>query len=91
MRNELPIKIRKNESGVINLDNGNGPGTHWTAYKKRSEKITYFDSYGNLQPPLEAIQYFNSNGSCKIYYNHRVYQNFNTVNCGHLCLSFLTN
>lgn len=100
MRNNLPKKMYKNECGIINLDNVDGPGSHWTAYRRRQEPycgkqdralITYFDSFGNLKPPLEAIKYFNSNGYCKIIYNHFSYQSYNTVNCGHLCLEFLYN
>lgn len=54
MKDRLPKKIKKNfESGVINLDNNDGPGTHWTAYKKYGNNIFYFDSFGNLKPPLE--------------------------------------
>lgn len=90
MRDNLPKKVKKNESGIINLDSINGPGTHWVAYKKTSEKAIYFDSFGNLQPPTEVINYFNSNGFCTILYNYNIYQSFNTVNCGHLCLQFLT-
>lgn len=91
MRNNLPNKIRKNEKGIINLDNKEGPGTHWTAYKKQMDHVIYFDSYGNLRPPLEAINYFNSNNTCNIFYNHKIYQTSNSYNCGHLCLLFLYN
>lgn len=38
----------------------------------------YFDSNGNLAPPLESISYFNSKGLCQ--YNYDVFQKFNTVN-----------
>lgn len=89
MLDNLPPKIRKNEKGIINLDSINGPGTHWTAYKKMNGTVIYFDSFGNLHPPVEAEIYFNSNGPCKILYNYNNYQKFNTYNCGHLCLEFL--
>jgi hypothetical protein len=85
----LPKKIHKNESGVINLDKNIGQGTHWVAYKKIGNVVKYFDSFGNLQPPQEAVQYFTSNGPCRIFYNHERFQKFNTFNCGHLCLTFL--
>lgn len=92
MRDKLPKKIKKIECGVINLDNADGPGTHWTAYKKHNQQVIYFDSYGNLQPPLEAIRYFNSNGPSQILFNHHVYQKSSkSVHCGHLCLLFLLN
>lgn len=90
MRNGMPKKIRlQNEKGIINLDNSTGGGTHWTAYKKINNKITYFDSFGNLQPPVEVMQYFKSNGPVKIVYNYNRFQKFNTFFCGHLCLMFL--
>lgn len=91
MRTSLPKKIFQKEAGIINLDNDIGPGTHWTAYKKNENQIIYFDSFGDLRPPKEVIKYFNSNGFCKIFYNHDPFQTFNTYNCGHLCLSFLYN
>lgn len=90
MRNSLPNRIRTKERGIINLDSDDGMGTHWVAYKKNGSQIVYFDSYGNLPPTLETLDYFNSNGPCQIQYNYDVYQKFNTVNCGHLCLRFIS-
>lgn len=87
MRNNLPKTCLKNESAIINLDDVNGPGTHWVAYLKKGKAAYYFDSFGNLPPPVELIQYLGSNS--KIYYNYKRYQSFGTVNCGHLCLKFL--
>lgn len=87
MRNDLPIKIWLNEAGIINLDDKTSSGTHWVAYLKKHKKIIYFDSFGNLQPPKEAVKYFGSNND--IIYNYNKFQKFNTVNCGHLCLHFL--
>lgn len=90
MRDTLPNVIRKDESGIINLDRNVGSGTHWTAYVKRGPHITYFDSVGQLKPPPEVIKYFYSDGSRKdIRYNFTRYQKLNTYNCGHLVLQFL--
>lgn len=91
MRDSLPRRVHYKECGIINLDNERGSGTHWTAYKKTGEKAVYFDSYGNLRPPRELVHYLNTNGPCKILYNHEQLQTFNTFNCGHLCLKFLYN
>ena len=88
MRNNLPIKPWKIESAIINLDDKEGNGTHWVAYKKINKNIIYFDSFGNLKPPLELIKYF---GDGSIKYNYDKYQKYNTFNCGHLCLQFLYN
>lgn len=89
MRDKLPAKKRKIECGIINLDNNSGPGTHWVAYKIKHNTFIYFDSFGNLQPPKEFVDYVGHGH--RILYNYNRYQNFNTVNCGHLCLRFLLN
>lgn len=91
MRDQLPHQVHNNESGIINLDSEEGPGTHWTAYKKNGKEAVYFDSYGNLKPPRKLINYLNTNGLCKILYNNEQLQLFNSFNCGHLCLKFLYN
>lgn len=89
MRNGLPKRCMKNECGVINLDDKDGDGTHWCAYYKFSNQCYYFDSFGNLKPPLELIKHLGS--TCKIFYNYKRYQDYNTFNCGHLCVEFLYN
>jgi len=77
MRNALPISgIRRNESGIVNLDDARSPGTHWVAYAKRDNHVIYFDSFGNLWPPKELIQYF-GNDVTKIKYNRTSYQTYN--------------
>ena len=36
MRTTLPIEgVRQNESGIVNLDNADGLGTHWVVYVKQ--------------------------------------------------------
>lgn len=87
MRDTLPLKCKERECGIINLDSELNSGTHWCAYHKKHENCFYFDSFGNLPPPKELVDYLGSN--CRIYYNFKRYQEFNTVICGHLCLRFL--
>lgn len=81
IRDKLPIRSLDRECGVINLDNG----THWVAYIKNKNIVKYFDSFGNLRPPIEVVKYLGEN----IQYNYNNCQNFNTFICGHLCLKFL--
>ena len=85
MRDKLPSYPRTNESGVVNLDDSSGKGTHWVAYRKQGNTVTYFDSYGDLAPPKELLHYFNG---CSIYYNSDAFQR-GGYTCGHLCLQFL--
>lgn len=87
MRDTLPKRPRARESAVINLDNSNGPGTHYVAYVKRGDLVWYYDSFGDLPPPRELVNYFGN--SAIIVYNKTREQNFNTHTCGRLCLKFL--
>jgi hypothetical protein len=93
MRNNLPRNGPiKQECAVINLDSLEGPGTHWVAYYKKNSTVYYFDSFGNLRPPMEIVKYLGgSESKIKILYNYRQFQKFDTVICGHLCLKFLYN
>lgn len=84
MRDRLPKKPYIKECGIINLDIYSGAGTHWVAYYKNKNMIEYYDSFGNLQPPKEILDYLGSN----VTYNYRRDQ-YSTYNCGHLCLKFL--
>jgi hypothetical protein len=87
MRTTLPTeRVHRNESGIVNLDNAEGPGTHWVAYAKRKNRVIYFDSFGNLRPPRELVQYLNVT---QIEYNRIAYQRYDQNNCGQLCLQFL--
>lgn len=88
MRDALPSAPRKIENAVVNLDSRHGVGSHWVAYAKNGNAVEYFDSFGNLKPPLELVEYLKN---CKITYNRDTYQNYNTSNCGTLCLKFLIN
>ena len=58
MRNELPKSgPLKYDSAIVNLDDKDGPGTYWVAYRTINNQVVYFDSFGNLQPPLDLIEY----------------------------------
>lgn len=87
MKDNLPQSVRVNETGVVNLDNSDGPGTHWVCYKKLGQTVYYYDSFGNLPPPKELQKYFSN--AKHIYYNYNRQQPDNTSICGHLCLEFL--
>jgi len=55
-KDQLPATPNISESGIINLDDQIGPGTHWVCYVISKKNIIYFDSYG-LPPPKEFINY----------------------------------
>lgn len=89
MRDQIPDKPKEKECAIINLDSNDGNGTHWVAYKKNGNAVHYFDSFGNLKPPMDLVRYFGVKN--KIFYNHKIFQKYNTYNCGHLCIEFLIN
>lgn len=87
MRDTLPKRgFWKRESAIVNLDTSGNPGTHWVCYRKLDNNVYYFDSFGNLRPPLELVKYFRGRN---LFYNKGVYQTVESSDCGLLCLSFL--
>ena len=92
MRNVMPTLSSQTirESGIVNLDDVEGPGTHWVAYRKNGQHAYYFDSYGQLRPPREIINYLCKQPDTIIHYNLNRYQKANDWNCGHSSLAFLT-
>ena len=85
-RNGLPKKIKK-ECGIINLDDIEGPGTHWVCYRNIDNIVEYFDPFGLLMPK-EALEYFNTSGK-RIFYSMDEIQNRSTFLCGYWCLYYL--
>ncbi|KAE9522582.1 hypothetical protein AGLY_017004 [Aphis glycines] len=77
-RDDLPKKPRTIECGIVNLDVSSGDGSHWVAFYKLKDKVVYFDSFGDLLPPIELQNYFKGN---TIIYNYSNYQDFNSFNC----------
>ena len=72
MRNTLPGSgPHYHESTIVNLDDEHGPGTHWAACRKRGRGVVYFDSFRNLQPPLELMNYLKVS---IVKYNYERYQ-----------------
>lgn len=93
MRDKLPRDGPwRKESAVVNLDSIHGSGTHWVAYRKDGGLVNYYDSFGDLSPPLELVEYLykGATPAREITYNYDRQQDFNTVWCGHLCLKFLS-
>lgn len=87
MRDSLPKKPRKNECGIMNLDNQSSNGTHWVSWIKNNDNIKYFDSFGNLRPSIEFVNYMGKFNN--IFYNYNNHQTYDSIICGHLCLQFL--
>lgn len=86
MRDELPCKVWKNESAIVNLNTSCQGGSHWVCFEKRGQQARYFDSFGNLSPIPEVLQRLRG---CDVTYNRLAHQNFDEKICGQLCVRFL--
>ncbi|CAB0034481.1 unnamed protein product, partial [Trichogramma brassicae] len=88
MRDELPSSgARYRESAIVNLDDSIVPGPHWVAYRKCGKSAIYFDSFGDLQPPRDLMNYLKVP---EVLYNHERYQKFDTY-CLNKILVSLSN
>ena len=78
-RDSIERTIKKPESGIINLDDSLGAGTHCVCYYDNN----YFNPLG-MPPPIEVIRYIKD-----IQFNDILYQDTKSVVCGYYCLYFL--
>ena len=84
-----PPKFHKNvkyASFIYNLDNSDGPGTHWQAIVKYGSKYILFDSFGNIGPTEELIKAY---GRKNIVYNYKRFQRYGSATCGPWAIKFL--
>ena len=66
-KDNVPI-LKNNQSTIINLQDSDKKGSYWVSYKKISNKILYFDSYGvAFIPDIIKNQYLNYKFICNIY------------------------
>ena len=82
MRDEMN-HLNKDGFYIINLDNSNGNGTHWTSLFYHPLNSYYFDSYGFV-PPLEVEKKIRP-----YIYNDADIQDFNSEACGYYALAFI--
>ena len=54
-RDNLPKKMQRLKTGIINLDDSIGPGTHWVCFRDIDKQFCeYFDPFG-LNTPIKII------------------------------------
>ena len=75
------FKVNKKTSYIINLDDSDGGGTHWTAYYYKNGGHFFFDSYG-LPPPKNIVN------KKKVIYSTNTIQKLPN-SCGLLCVIWL--
>ena len=69
---------------IINLDDSDGPGTHWTALYKINDGFSfYYDSFGFIAPSeIEDLLH-------KYEYNKKQIQDIKSTSCGFYCIAFI--
>lgn len=96
----LPKKMRKFESGIINLDLSTGPGTHWVAYYNdpHNNFVEYFDSFGDYKYnniplkdviiPANIFRYLRSSNK-EVRYNSSFLQKPTSDRCGYFSMAYI--
>jgi hypothetical protein len=87
MKDELQNSDLKQGCYIINLQNHDENGSHWTAFIKDKNDIYYYDSFG-VVPPQNLYDIFVID-STALYYNTSDDQNFDSTSCGWWSISFL--
>jgi len=88
-KDRLPTRPRRFESLVVNMDDHDGPGTHWvTIYKDPKKRyVEYFDPFG-APPPIQVVSYLNKSNK-KIIFNDSQIQDLRSVACGYYSIYYI--
>ncbi len=83
------VKV-KNGCYIINLDDSENGGTHWTALYIDNLRCCYWDSFGG-KIPTDILRFIKKSKCKKIIYNLDTIQNINSEACGYYCVAFLNH
>lgn len=82
-RDNLPYML-KEQFYIVNLDDKEGPGTHWVVIFNIGEQCIYFDSFA-VDPPEEVISRMRQTNKKMIANIYRI-QAIDSINCGFFCI-----
>ena len=83
-RNTLPLNIQS-KFYIVNLDDANGPGTHWVCiFNCHQDVCYYFDSFG--VDPCDEVLAFMRQSHKKIAMSTYQIQKLGTIMCGYFCI-----
>ena len=86
MKDEIPTDLKEGNY-IINLQNHDESGSHWTCFIKDKNNVYYYDSFGVVMPE-NAYRRFLKNVN-NIYYIDKHDQNLDATSCGWWCIAFL--
>lgn len=78
--------ITKNGNYIVNLENHNQNGSHWTALCMSAKKCLYMDSF-SMPPPEKLFDYLEKKYK-KVNYNRMEIQDMDSTYCGYFCIAF---
>src|SRR3977135_3209914 len=85
MSDELKnMKPDENECFILNFEDSNSNGSHWSGVWKNGETKIFFDSFGT-NPPQELVDYLGHGILCSTFQIQKINSNI----CGELCLLIL--
>jgi|JI10StandDraft_1071094.scaffolds.fasta_scaffold89124_4 hypothetical protein len=86
---ELPKKLAKQKSMIVNLDNSDGPGTHWVAVYNglNQEFALYCDPFG-LSPDPRVLKYLKTQEK-PVAATTKQLQAEKASSCGYWCIYLL--
>jgi hypothetical protein len=79
-------KLKRMGNYIINLENHNQGGSHWTALILGKKNCLYCDSFG--MPPPEQLYLFLEKKYKKVDFSRKEIQDMDSTLCGYFCLEF---
>jgi len=76
-------KLKRNGNYIINLENHNQGGSHWTALILGKKNCLYCDSFG--MPPPEQLYLFLEKKYKKVDFSRKEIQDMDSTLCGYFC------
>jgi hypothetical protein len=86
MKDELEDNLKEGNY-IINLENSNQSGSHWTCFIKFKNDIFYYDSFGVVMP--QNLFNIAVKNNLNLYYIDKHDQNLDATSCGWWCVAFL--
>jgi hypothetical protein len=86
MKDELEDNLKEGNY-IINLENSNQSGSHWTCFIKDKNNIYYYDSFGVVPP--QNLYDISVKNSLNLYYIDKHDQNLDSTSCGYWVIAFL--
>ena len=86
MKDEIPTDLKEGNY-IINLENSDQSGSHWTCFIKNKDNIYYYDSFGVVPP--QNLYDISVKNSLNLYYIDKHDQNLDSTSCGYWVIAFL--